>query len=227
MAYTAVPTATTGYLWTAADHNTYIKDNFAAGVPDIFTTKGDIAIATAADTAARLGVGSNGTILTADSDTGGGEMGVKWSGLVPSTGARYKLATDQAIANNTLTVVNYETVVFDPDSAVTAGAAWIYTVPTTGYYLVCASALFESNAGWAVNEKAEISVYCDSAVDGILDSIYMITAGTYNVFVGGTKVVYATATQTLDIRILQNSGGAINIDGDNSTNNHVAIARLW
>jgi len=47
MTYTAVPTKSTGDLWTAANHNTYIKDNFAAGVPDIFTTKGDIAVATA------------------------------------------------------------------------------------------------------------------------------------------------------------------------------------
>lgn len=30
MAYTAVPTVTTGELWTAANHNTYIKDNMTA-----------------------------------------------------------------------------------------------------------------------------------------------------------------------------------------------------
>jgi len=63
MAYTAVPTVNTGDTWTAANHNTYIRDNFAAGVPDIFTTAGDIAYATAADVAARLAIGSAGQLL--------------------------------------------------------------------------------------------------------------------------------------------------------------------
>lgn len=76
MAYTAVPTVATGDLWTAANHNTYIRDNFAAGIPDIFTTKGDIAVATASDAAARLGVGSDGQLLTADSSQ---STGLKWS----------------------------------------------------------------------------------------------------------------------------------------------------
>lgn len=76
MAYNAVPTVATGDAWTATYHNTYIRDNFAAGVPDIFTTKGDIAAASAADVAQRVGVGSNGQVLTADSLQA---AGVKWA----------------------------------------------------------------------------------------------------------------------------------------------------
>ena len=76
MAYTPVPTKNTGDLWSAADHNTYIKDNFAAGVPDIFTAKGDLAAATAADAAAKLAVGANGLILMADSVEA---TGLKWA----------------------------------------------------------------------------------------------------------------------------------------------------
>lgn len=80
MAFTTVPTVATGDLWTAANHNAYIRDNFAAGVPDIFTTKGDIAVGSAADAAGRLGVGSNGQVLIADSAQA---LGVKW-GLSPA-----------------------------------------------------------------------------------------------------------------------------------------------
>lgn len=76
MAYNAVPTVATGDAWTATYHNTYIRDNFAAGVPDIFTTKGDIAAASAADVAQRVGIGSNGHVLTADSLQ---TAGVKWA----------------------------------------------------------------------------------------------------------------------------------------------------
>lgn len=64
MAYNPVPTVTTGDLWTASNHNTYIRDNFAAGVPDIFEAKGDIAVATGPNAAARLPIGSAGQVLT-------------------------------------------------------------------------------------------------------------------------------------------------------------------
>ena len=52
-----------------------VRANFQAGVPDIFTTKGDIAGATAADTAARLAVGAAGSVLVPDS---GEATGLAW-----------------------------------------------------------------------------------------------------------------------------------------------------
>jgi hypothetical protein len=64
MSYNAVPTVTTGDTWSAANHNTYIRDNFAAGVPDIFTAAGDIAYATAANAASALAIGSSDSLLT-------------------------------------------------------------------------------------------------------------------------------------------------------------------
>ena len=49
MAYTAVPTITTGDVATAAWGNTYIKNNFAAGVPDIITADSEVIIGTGAN----------------------------------------------------------------------------------------------------------------------------------------------------------------------------------
>ena len=63
-------------MWTAANHNQYVKDNLASGVPDLFTTKGDIAVATAADVGARQGVGANGGFLVANSAV---TNGLQWS----------------------------------------------------------------------------------------------------------------------------------------------------
>lgn len=75
MAYTPIPTSTTGETWTAANHNTYIKANFAAGIPDIFTAKGDLAVSSDTDAASALAVGTDGQILkVTSSDT----LGVAW-----------------------------------------------------------------------------------------------------------------------------------------------------
>jgi len=55
MAYTAVPAKSTGDpAYTAGFLNTYVKNNFAAGVPDLFIGKGDIAAATGNNIAARI-----------------------------------------------------------------------------------------------------------------------------------------------------------------------------
>ncbi len=76
MAYNPVPTVATGDLWTASNHNTYIRDNFAAGVPDILAAKGDLVVGTGPNAATRLAIGSNGQRLVADSAQ---PTGVKWS----------------------------------------------------------------------------------------------------------------------------------------------------
>ena len=52
--------------------------------PTIFDAKGDLIAATAADTPARLAVGANDTVLTADSTTA---TGLKWA--APSTGGTW------------------------------------------------------------------------------------------------------------------------------------------
>lgn len=61
MSYNVVPTVANGDSWSAAQHNTYIKNNFAAVWP--YTTIGDIAYATASNTLGRLGIGGLGAIL--------------------------------------------------------------------------------------------------------------------------------------------------------------------
>ena len=53
MGYTVVPTITTGDVATSAWGNTHIKDNFAAGVPDLFTTADDGVYADGSDSAVR------------------------------------------------------------------------------------------------------------------------------------------------------------------------------
>lgn len=76
MAYTNVPTVSVGDLYTADNFNTYLRDNFGAGVPDKFTAKGDIAFGEGADTIGILAVGTDGQWLEADSAE---TLGAKWA----------------------------------------------------------------------------------------------------------------------------------------------------
>ena len=70
--WTAPRTWVVGEVVTAAIGNTHWRDNFNQTAPALVTTKGDLFVATAANTGARLGVGANGLALIADSTTATG-----------------------------------------------------------------------------------------------------------------------------------------------------------
>ena len=88
-----------GYAWDATDnvwypigtgthsHSDYITAASAIN-PTIVDAKGDIIAATAADAVARLAVGANDTVLTADSTTA---TGLKWA--TPAAGGMTLLST--------------------------------------------------------------------------------------------------------------------------------------
>jgi len=98
-----------GYAWDAQDNVWYPIGTGTHGHPDYITqatainptlvdAKGDIIAATAADTVARLAVGANDTVLTADSSTA---TGLKWA--TPSSGSMTLLSTT-ALSGTSTTV---------------------------------------------------------------------------------------------------------------------------
>lgn len=62
MAYTSGFSAVTGAVFTAAQYNTNVRDNFTAIW--VYTTAGDISYATGATTLARLAIGAAGALLS-------------------------------------------------------------------------------------------------------------------------------------------------------------------
>ena len=109
---------TTGQVLSKASNTdldfTWTAD--ASGIPaTIFDAKGDIIAATAADTASRLAVGANGTVLTADSAEA---TGLKWA--TPSAaafvGCSLYNTTTTSIPNATYTLFTLNTEDFDTDA---------------------------------------------------------------------------------------------------------------
>lgn len=126
MAYSAMPAKVGGDTITLANYDN-IRDNFAAGVPDIYTAKGDLAAGTAADTATRVAVGADDSTLVADSAQANG---LRWQ-IQPA--ARVYNDDDIEIDADTWTTVTFNQERYDTDGChSTLAQTGRLTVPANG-----------------------------------------------------------------------------------------------
>jgi hypothetical protein len=141
---------TTGQVLAKASNSdldfTWATD--ASGIPaTIFDAKGDIIAASAADTAARLAVGANGTVLTADSAE---STGLKWA--TPSStfaGCALRNSANISISDNVETKFTFNTEIFDVgDYHSTSSNTSRITIPSgkAGKYLFTLLGNFGTNA---------------------------------------------------------------------------------
>jgi hypothetical protein len=75
MSYTPVPAVAAGDWIDEVFINTYWVDNFAAGIPDQFSAKGQLAVGLGVDSMGILNAGTNGYALVADDAQ---TLGLKW-----------------------------------------------------------------------------------------------------------------------------------------------------
>jgi hypothetical protein len=119
------------FTWVAQDDSNAIQNA-------IVDAKGDLITATAADTPARLAVGTNGQVLTADSTTA---TGLKWATAASGTtfaGASVYPSADSTLSNNTFTLATFNSETYDTDGyhSTTTNTGRM-TIPSgkAGYYL--------------------------------------------------------------------------------------------
>jgi hypothetical protein len=142
--------------------------------------------------------------------TGGTPGTWLWAG-----GGRYRATMTQtsfqSIPNSTSTVINFSVADDDPNSGITLGAASKYTCPVPGKYSV------KFSVGWAAyNAAFYISVGAfKNGVEvrrGMTANANLSQNANTPAYSGAGDVVCA-AGDTLDLRVFQSSGGAINTQG--------------
>jgi hypothetical protein len=182
----------------------------ATGIqPSIVDAKGDLIVATAADSVDRLAVGSANQVLTVDSSTA---TGLKWATpAAPAfVGARIFNSTTQSLANSTWTAITMNSETYDTDGfhSTSTNTSRI-TIPTGlgGYYLAIGNLAFAANAtswrgiGIYKNGSEVVGAYTDYAGG---------TTGTVQII---SDIMNLVAGDYIELYGRQNSGGNLNTSG--------------
>lgn len=128
---------------------------------------------------------------------------------------RYSRNSAQSIPNSTITIVNFDDYDFG-DSGVTVGAAWKYTCPEAGEYFVSALANYVATL-MIFGSLFAGYIYKNGAVEyKIMKEIEQGRTMEYPVFLNG--ILSCVAGDTIDFRLSQSNGGAINLSADASRN---------
>jgi hypothetical protein len=171
--------------------------------------KGDLVPGTGADTFARLAVGANGTVLTADSAEA---TGLKW--VAPASGSTFVGArvfdtSTQSINTSTYTAAtftseSYDTDGFHDNSSNTSR----FTIPTGkgGKYLINALVYWLSSD----NTGARTIILYKNGTAILTREWSLSTRGNLNM--SFTSVQNAVATDYFECYVFQTSGGSLTLD---------------
>lgn len=201
MSFTTVPTVSNGDSWSAAQHNTYLRDNMAALFP--YTTAGDLAYASASNALSRLAKPSVDSVLK---NTSAG---------TPSWLAYGELGRDFASVyhNTTQTAVNGVSTPMAFNSEYSDLPGWHsnstnnsrITVSATGYYQ--ASAYIQYGGVGGSGGYWDTLIFAINTANYAEDRRYQSIDAFAKMFVTTSPIAYLTAGQYLQVYLEQNSGG--------------------
>ena len=202
MAYSVVPLVATGDLWTAANHNTYVRDNMTA----IFvgTTAGDTDYYTGAANKSRLAVGSAGQIKRVNAAANA----PMWGGIV--YGQIYA-AVDTTVGTAADTLIEMDTATINVDGFVGAPVNDRITIPAgfSGYYLAHYYVQIDANAAGYRTVKLRRNV---GLVDIENTMVRMEAVNGGDTQMAAMAIIHADAGDYITICVYQNSGGDLDVE---------------
>lgn len=211
---------TTGQVLTKASNTdmdfTWAAD--ASGIPaTILDAKGDLIAASAADTAARLAVGTNGQVLTADSTAA---TGLAWTTIATGptyVGCSLYATAAQSINSGTWTAQNYGAELWDTNTFHdnTTNNSRI-TIPSgkAGKYLFTGSVAWSSTATaslWGVR------LYQNGANDWNISYSKNVTSSG-ETWISWSVIRDAAVGDYFQVYVHQSTGSALSTDSGNNRN---------
>lgn len=209
MAFTPPALRSLDDMITGSDWNTSIKANFEAGVPGLFTTKGDLAVGVGSQEAARLAVGSNGQWLQAD--TGYTNL-VGWDNFHR---AKVQRNSQVVVPNATFTYITFDAEVYDNGGLAVPGSQ-VMTIQNDGIYKITGFIRLSRN-GVVINpsETVQGSILLNGGVFAYIGYIQP-AAETLSAFgylmLKGSVITHALAGWTFGLSVYQTTGGTMVID---------------
>jgi hypothetical protein len=131
----------------------------------------------------------------------------------------------QSIPDNTVTIVDFNGLMYDTHSAVTTGAAWHFHAPANGYYAVSAAIMFGTTTTWADGEEGALYLYKNGGPQSYLARKDNYNTASLFMQLTGSDVVFLSAAEYIDIRVIQISGAALALHNDAGWN-YVAIHKV-
>lgn len=140
--------------------------------------------------------------------------------------AIYTTNASMTVNTDTQTVINFEDVAYDPNSLVTVGAAWKFTAPVAGLYLVNTMVTLTATTAFADGETMSLRSIKNSGLHLVIANREWHSSASSNQGIHGSFMINLAATDTIAVALYQTSGGSVTLL-NNGNYNWIAVARLF
>ncbi|RJX17550.1 MAG: hypothetical protein C4575_12975 [Desulforudis sp.] len=124
-----------------------------------------------------------------------------------------EISGTQTVAHNTVTIINYNDVIYDPWGAITTGAAWKFTCPNgkAGFFTFIAACRYNGFDWTAANQNSLLDCYINGVNHRRVALSFTQAAGFFAIFLKGDLLIYLNEDDYFDIRAYHIAGGTLTI----------------